>query len=103
MPQLFTEKASASLVRAAGVFEERGEQYSDTWKDCQWLALRATLKQIFTHTIEPEQMRQLAAAVFVDMKYARLAGGYKDDTVIDGINYMALWAEVMRDIKIKQQ
>lgn len=97
MPQLFAEKAAASLIRAAAVFEERGQQYSDTWKDCQWLALRATLARIWPDLIPNEdQCRVLAAAVFVDMKYARLAGGYKDDTVIDGINYMALWAEEMR-------
>ena len=101
MGQYFEEQASKTLVRAKDVFEERGKQYADTWRECQFLALKATLEAVLRESfgkvvIEQGALRAIAAAVFVDFKYQRLSGGYKDDTVIDGINYAAVWAEEMR-------
>lgn len=92
---LFEENALATLDRVKSTFTERGQQYGDTWRDCQWLALRAVAFQLGV-AIPPECLRPLAAAVLVDVKYQRLQGGFKDDHLVDGIAYAANLAEEMR-------
>lgn len=98
MKQHFAECADKTLDRCRKILTERGAQYSDTWKECRFLALRSTLDVLKAHGMADRDLRAIAAAVFVDMKYTRLLGGYSDDSVVDGINYMALWADEMQGI-----
>jgi hypothetical protein len=46
--------------------------------------------------ISKEEARRLAAAAFVDMKYWRMMGPYKEDTLVDLINYSANLAGEMQ-------
>lgn len=93
---LFAARANATLNRARDTYSVRGAQYGDTWRDCQWLTLRAVSGRLFVGRLTDSECRRLAAAVLVDVKHQRMQGGYKDDNLIDGINYAALLAEEMR-------
>jgi hypothetical protein len=95
MKHLFSERAGETLARCMAVFEERGEQYGDTWRANQWLAAKATAKHLGL-AIPDSAWRALAAAVLVDTKYTRLLAGYKEDSIDDGINYAAFLAAELR-------
>lgn len=97
---LFEQRCKATFDAACATFRERGDQYGDTWRDCQWLALRAVIFQMFGLGLKPTtgQCRALAAAALVDVKHQRFQGGWNPDHAIDGINYQALLAEEMRQI-----
>ena len=97
MSQLFESNATATISCVVSTFQRRGNEYGDTWKDCQWLALKAAFGALGLKAPSTELCRKLAAAALVDVKYQRLQGGYKRDTVIDGIAYAANWAEEMFD------
>lgn len=94
---LFDENADASLARAAAIYKQRGGEYADTWRTCRFLKMKAVAKELGCE-IPDEAYRALATAAFCDMKYERNAGGYKDDSIIDGINYDAFLAEEMRKL-----
>jgi hypothetical protein len=91
----FERLAGATLARVADTFGQRGTEYGDTMRDCQWLAMKAVAARL-GYKIQPEHFRALCIAGFVDMKYQRLQGGYKEDSVVDGIAYAGFLAEDMR-------
>ncbi len=97
MTPLFTERASVSLDRARAIYETRGDQYSDDWRDRRMVTLQAVSKELGI-VICPLHEKAIAAAVMCDIKYWRGLGGYKDDHLIDGINYQAYLAQEMRAI-----
>lgn len=92
---IFETFADTTLNRVRGTYAQRGTEYGDTWAHCQWLALKATARELGVE-IPDSKLRAIAAAVLVDVKYQRLEGGFKDDSVIDGIAYNSLWAEEMQ-------
>jgi hypothetical protein len=92
---MFEKRANATLARVTATFGQRGTEYGDTWANCQWLAMKATAQELGI-TVPPEFLRALAVAALVDLKYQRLEGGYKDDSVVDAGAYGAFWAEEMR-------
>lgn len=92
---LFDLNASETLQRVEKIFCQRGAEYGDSWRHAQWLAIKATAKTMGV-TLDTEQARKIAAAALVDVKYQRLEGGYKEDTVDDGIAYNANWAALMK-------
>lgn len=92
---IFETFANATIDRVKGTYEQRGTEYGDTWAHCQWLALKATCRKLGLE-IPESKLRAVAAAVLFDVKYQRLEGGYKDDSVVDGMAYGGLWAEEMR-------
>ena len=92
---LFEEHALASIERVRQTFCGRGVEYGDTMRDCQFLKMKAVAGAL-GYEIKPEHFRALCIAGFGDMKYARLLGGYKDDSIIDGIAYDAFLAEEMK-------
>jgi hypothetical protein len=94
----FEKNALATFERATATFGERGTQYGDTWRDCQFLKMKAVASH-FGLSIPDQFFRALATAAFSDMKYQRLQGGYKDDSIIDGINYDAFLAEEVRELE----
>lgn len=95
---LFEENVNATLGRCQNVFRDRGNQYGDTWRNSQHLTLRAAYKEITGDELPLAWCRALAAAVLVDVKQQRLEGGYRDDSLVDGINYQAFLAEEMRKL-----
>lgn len=86
---LFTSLASATLKRVEETFRERGEQYGDSWGSFPGFCVHAIAGV-------PRSAHVMALAAMVDVKYSRLQGGYKDDTLIDLIAYAAALAEEMR-------
>jgi hypothetical protein len=99
MTPKFQENAVATLSRVRGIFEERGGQYGDTWRNCQFLTMKAVAEK-YGIKIDSKFYRALATAAFVDKKYARLEGGYRDDNLIDGIAYQAYLAEEVRQLDL---
>lgn len=94
---LFNAQTLTTIERARAIFEGRGTEYGDTWRDCNFIQMKAVAAALGCN-IDPEHFRALATAAFVDMKYWRSLGGYKDDSLIDGINYSAFLAEEMRKL-----
>src|SRR6266536_5776236 len=93
----FESNALATIERAKSIIVGRGNEYGDTWRDCNFLKMKAVARAMGCD-IKTEHFRALATAAFCDMKYSRNLGGYKDDNLIDGINYDAFLAEEMRAI-----
>ena len=94
-PPIFETYTDETLARVRETYAQRGTEYGDSWNTCQWLTVKAVAKKLGVH-IPEEFIRAVAVASLVDVKYNRLEGGYKDDTIIDSIAYKGLLAEEMR-------
>lgn len=94
----FESHAEATIKRATSTFGQRGEEYGDSWAKPSTKMLDAVAKRMGVN-IPLHAKRALMLAVLVDVKYNRLEGGYKDDSVLDGINYMSALAEEMRQFE----
>ena len=91
---LFDTNAKKTLETVSATFNQRGGEYGDTWRNCQWLNVIAAAK-LAGIALDVPTARLIAAAALSDVKYQRMEGGYKADTVIDRIAYDAnLAAEV---------
>lgn len=102
-PELFVKHTAEALRRVEATFCTRGLEYGDTWGECRFVAMRAVAGKLGAN-VPDDAWRALAAAAFVDMKYQRLQGGYKDDTIIDGMAYSGYLAqEVEAVIKARVQ
>jgi len=95
---LFEQRANATLNKVTATFGQRGNEYGDTWRNCQFTVMKAIVRE-FRLDVPNWALRALATAAFVDMKYQRNEGGYKEDSLIDGIAYLAFLADEMRAIK----
>lgn len=93
---LFDSLVAKRLNKTIEIAKERGDQYGDTLKNCQWLKVRAVVRKVLQIPITPAEARLLAIAGLCDVKYQRFEGGYKEDHLDDGINYDAVLAELMR-------
>ena len=102
MTPLFEEYTLATMERAKQTFVGRGAEYGNTWKDCNFLKMKAVARAL-NLTIPDEAFRALATAGFLDMKYWRNLGGFKDDSLIDEMNYDGFLAEDMRRLKAPDQ
>jgi hypothetical protein len=98
---LFESNASATIKRVEATFSQRGSEYGDTWANCQFLNMKAVAGK-FGITIPDKFLRVLCVAGFCDMKYQRLEGGYKDDTIVDRVAYDAFLAEEVRRLERSQ-
>jgi hypothetical protein len=87
-PPLFESLADAALDQVRATYAQRGAEYADSWRSNQWPTLLAVSKALGL-VLTREQCRAIALASFVDAKRERLAGGYKADSLIDGIAYEA--------------
>jgi hypothetical protein len=94
MANEFISSATNTLKEVAKTMQERGDQYADTWgKDGVWHLTKAIVKQYAKVDIDDETCKAIALATFIDQKYSRFAGGYKKDTAIDLVNYIAALAD----------
>lgn len=91
----FETLADETLDRVRGIYAQRGTEYADTWKNPPLLAMKATANKLGI-SIPDEFYKALALAALADVKYVRLIGGYKEDSVDDGIAYNGAWAGEMR-------
>ena len=94
MNPLFDSNASQTLTKVTATFNQRGGEYGDTWRNAQWLNIKAAAK-VAGISMDTDTARLLAAAALSDVKYQRMEGGYKEDTVIDRIAYDANFAAEM--------
>lgn len=94
MANEFISAATNTLKEVAKTMQERGDQYADTWgKDGCWHLTRALIKLYTDTDVDDEICKKVALATFIDQKYSRFAGGYKKDTAIDLVNYIAALAD----------
>lgn len=101
MIPIFESHTLTTIDRAKSTFTGRGDEYGDTWRECNFLKMKAVARALGCE-INPEHFRALATAAFCDMKYWRNLGGFKDDSLIDGINYDGFLAEEMRQLTAKK-
>jgi hypothetical protein len=94
---LFESHANATIKRVTSTFGTRGAEYGDTWGQAKFVIMEAVARTLGIE-IKPEHYRALATAAFVDMKYWRSLGSYKDDSLVDGVAYASFLAEEMRQL-----
>lgn len=98
-PAVFNAAAEATIGRALAICTQRGEEYQDSWD------LNNLKAPFLTHTlsnvklldgsiVQPATIRLIMLAALADVKLSRLVGGWKDDTAVDLINYVAAYAEL---------
>lgn len=94
MANEFIKAATNTLKSVAETMQERGSQYSDSWgNDAVWHLTKAIIKKHTGKELDKEALASIGLAVFIDQKYSRFAGGYKHDTALDLIPYMAAFVE----------
>ena len=81
-------QARALLQECDEVLVERGKQYGDAKTLFDNISGRFTL--VLGRYVSPYQCARLMA----ELKAARLDMGFKDDTLLDQINYLALASEL---------
>jgi len=97
MANEFISSATATFKEVVATMQERGSQYADTWgKDGCWHLTKAIMKQYEGKEIDDEACKAIALATFIDQKYSRFAGGYRKDTAIDLVNYLAALADKVK-------
>jgi hypothetical protein len=95
----FIERASTTLKEAAKTMHERGSQYADTWgQDGCWHLTKAIIKKYTDKELSENAVKAVALASFIDQKYSRFAGGYKHDTAVDLIPYIAALTDIVKEV-----
>lgn len=90
MTNEFISSATSTVKEVASTMQERGSQYCDSWgKDGVWLLTKSLIKKYTNVEVDDEAAKAIGLAVFVDQKYSRFLGGYKKDTAVDIIPYLA--------------
>ena len=85
----YLSKAQAALEQASSLINgPRQEAYGSPHENFERLAVR--ISQIIKAPVTKRQ----AAQILVELKLARLANGYQEDSVIDAIAYLALMMEL---------
>ena len=94
MANEFIRAATATLREVASTMQERGGQYSDSWgEDAIWLLTKALVKKYTDKDLTEEELACIGLAVFIDQKYSRFIDGYKQDTALDLVPYLAALVE----------
>lgn len=95
----FIAAATSTIKEVVTTIHDRGNQYSDSWgKDATWLLTKAVVRKIANVELTDDQIVAIGLAVFVDQKYSRFTGGYKKDTAVDLIPYIAALTEKMKNV-----
>lgn len=100
---LFDELATPSLDQAKATYSQRGGEYGDTWREKNPLALKAVMAKFGLPIPSEDVLSAMIAAALVDIKYSRLLGGYKEDSLIDGIAYTALLVGAVKRVEEEAQ
>lgn len=97
----FINSATNTLKEVAKTMQERGNQYADTWgKDSCWHLTKAVLaeKLKLEKGVTDDVCVCVALAAFIDQKYSRFAGGYRQDTAVDLVGYISALADKMKNV-----
>jgi hypothetical protein len=97
---LFESHTKQTIQRAIETYAGRGMEYGDTWRENQFITMKAVARELGLE-IPPEFFRALATAGFVDFKYWRGLGGYKDDNIVDSMNYQGFLAQEMKELRAR--
>ena len=98
MSNEFISSATNTIKEVAQTMQERGVQYSDSWgNESVWLLTKAIIKKYTDVDVDNETCKAIGLAVFIDQKYTRFMGGYKRDTAIDLVPYLAALAEKVKN------
>lgn len=102
MKPTFERCADATLGKVRDIYAERGAMYSDSWaaENVVETFTRDTfllLKDVKPEDLTKEHMRLIQAAVLVDIKDSRMAGGYRADHLIDGVAYRAIYGALREE------
>lgn len=91
---VFTEAARKTLEECVATFAQRGGEYADCWNvgNQVTIFLDVTLRDVDGST--PEGKRLLHLASLCDTKLSRMIGPFKRDTLVDLINYAAVYAQL---------
>ena len=86
------------LTESLDITKQRGDEYGDTWADDNLMTTftQRTLRDFGMWDPTPEQCRLILLAALIDVKDSRMLGGYKEDSLVDGINYRAVYAAMRR-------
>jgi hypothetical protein len=94
----FINSATETIKEVIQTMEQRGSEYSDSWgTEGVWLLTKAVLQKYTDVTPTEEMCKAIGLAVFIDQKYSRFIGGYKRDTAIDMVSYIAALANKVTD------
>lgn len=97
MSNEFIRAATATLKEVASTMQERGSQYSDSWgQDATWNLTKAIVKKYTDKDLDNDTLTAIGLAVFIDQKYSRFLGGYKHDTALDLVPYLAALVEKVK-------
>jgi hypothetical protein len=101
----FERTADATIDDVRTIYASRGQEYADSWADENLVTtfLDATLRALYIEGLSDlrkltvQEKRLILLACLVDVKDSRMGGGFKPDSVIDGIAYRASWCAHMRE------
>jgi len=98
MKNEFIDSATKTIKTVASTMQERGGQYCDSWGDQGvWLLTKAVIKKYTDVDVSEDALKAIGLAVFVDQKYSRFLGGWKKDTAIDMVPYLAALVDKIKD------
>jgi len=78
----FSRMTALGIAELLKTITDRGGQYGDTWETCEWNALNPF------GFLSKAESRKAALNVLIDIKYARMGGGFKLDTFVDLAAYL---------------
>lgn len=99
----FERFADTTLDKVRATYAQRGQEYADSWDLSQYaspftdLALTEINKHEYLGDLSPEAKRLIANSSMLDVKLSRLGGGYKEDTLIDMIAYLAFFTQALSE------
>jgi len=98
---VFEESAAATARKCSDIYTQRGGEYKDTWalEHQTHTFLDAVLDEAgsdyFPVKLPDDLKRLMKLADLIDVKEDRMLGGYKEDTLVDGVNYRLVFADLM--------
>jgi hypothetical protein len=96
---VFEDGINVILGEGVAIATQRGGEYADSWHlDNLVTTFTANTLSSFGVSLSPRQLRLVLLAALIDVKDSRMVGPYKEDTVIDGINYRAVFAYLRRQL-----
>jgi hypothetical protein len=102
--QTFERFADAAFAEAQATYKQRGQEYADSWdlSNLQTpfldLAHGLVADRPGSTAVTAKDKRLIAVAALCDVKLSRVGGGYKKDTLIDFINYLAFMVTAIDDL-----
>lgn len=106
MKPTFERCADATLDEVRGIYAERGAQYADTWSPEN--NARHFTKEAFEmldglhKPFDAQDARLLQLAALIDVKISRMTGGFKSDTVVDLIAYLATYKTLREEYQANE-